>query len=125
MQVLDFGMKYGKGTYRVIGKCKAGFMHSSEIECDSPYEAFRRHRVKHVSAIEFVGKNCAFTIYARNGKKVWVCNDILENITVGDINQDLYNTALYDQKQYIAVNAKTWADKAYVMNSEKSLKKVA
>jgi hypothetical protein len=30
----------------------------------------------------------------------------------------LSNTALYNQYQYKAVNAKTWADKAYVMNEE-------
>jgi hypothetical protein len=42
----------------------------------------------------------------------------LSEVTVGDINQDLSNTALYCQGQYQAVNAKTWADKAYVMNEE-------
>jgi hypothetical protein len=41
---------------------------------------------------------------------------MLAEITVGDINQDLYNTALYNQFQYQAVNAKTWGSKAYVMN---------
>ena len=57
-----------------------------------------------------------FTVFARAGKKVWIEEDMLAQITVGDINQDLYNTALYNQFQYQAVNAKTWADKAYVMN---------
>jgi hypothetical protein len=42
-------------------------------------------------------------------------------VTVGDINQALHNTALYSQGQYEAVNAKTWADKAYVMNEVKEV----
>jgi hypothetical protein len=41
---------------------------------------------------------------------------MLAQLTVGDINQDLSNTSLYNQAQYQAVNAKTWLDKAYVMN---------
>jgi hypothetical protein len=57
-----------------------------------------------------------FTVYARTGKKVWIEENMLAEITVGDINQDLYNTALYNQFQYQAVNAKTWGSKAYVMN---------
>jgi hypothetical protein len=56
------------------------------------------------------------TVYARNGKKVWATESFLRDLTVGDINQDLYNTALYNQKQYVAVNAKTWADRAFVEN---------
>jgi hypothetical protein len=72
-----------------------------------------------------MGNHGPLTVYARNGKKIWASEEFLSEITVGDINQDLYNTALYDQKQYAAVNAESWACKAYVMNSEKSLKKVA
>jgi hypothetical protein len=58
------------------------------------------------------------TVYARAGKKVWASECFLSEVTVGDINQDLTNTALYDQHQYQAVKAKTWASKAYVMNEE-------
>jgi hypothetical protein len=46
---------------------------------------------------------------------------MLAEMTVGDINQDLSNTALYNQYQYQAVNAKTWACKAYVMNDVKEI----
>jgi hypothetical protein len=38
-------------------------------------------------------------------------------MTVGDINGLYSNSNLYDQAQYKAVNAKTWADKAFVINS--------
>ena len=61
-------------------------------------------------------------MYARNGKKVWITENMLSEITVGDINANgLINTSLYSQFQYSAVNAKTWADKAYVMNEEKEV----
>ena len=42
--------------------------------------------------------------------------EILETLEVGTINQLFYNTNLYNQLQYAAVKAKTWADKAFVMN---------
>jgi hypothetical protein len=60
-------------------------------------------------------------VFARSGKKVWVAEEMLADFTVGDINQDLSNTALYNQYQYQAVNAKTWACKAYVMNDVKEI----
>jgi hypothetical protein len=50
------------------------------------------------------------------GKKVWAMDVLLKDMEVGDINQSLYNTGLYSQEQYKAVNSKSWADKAYVMN---------
>ena len=84
-------------------------------------EVFRSYKIKAVHSIarvkdiDHVGE-FDFMVYARTGKKVWIEEDMLAQLTVGDINQDLYNTALYNQYQYQAVNAKTWADKAYVMN---------
>jgi hypothetical protein len=121
LNVLSFHdeFKAGKGTYRVITKCKAGFMVSSDIESSSPINAFRRYKPKAIQSIAFLLNNdYPITVYARNGKKVWASECFLSEVTVGDINQALYNTALYGQGQYQAVNAKTWADKAYVMNEE-------
>ena len=111
----------GEGKYRVITKCRAGFMVTSVIEASSAINALRRYKIKAVQSIarikevEGIG-NYEFTIFARNGKKIWIEEDMLATMTVGDINQDLSKTALYNQFQYQAVNAKTWADKAYVMN---------
>ena len=113
----------GEGKYRVITKCQAGFMVASVVEASSAINALRRYKIKAVQAIARI-KDIAnigerdFTVYARTGKKVWVEENMLAEMTVGDINQDLHNTALYNQYQYQAVNAKTWADKAYVMNEE-------
>ena len=124
LKMLDFmdGTEFGKGTYRAIVKCQAGFMISSDREYNSPYEAFRSYKLKHLHSIAYVSDGgYALTLYARNGKKVWINSQILSELTVGDINQELYNTALYNQFQYSAVNAKTWADKAYVMNEEKEV----
>lgn len=117
--------EFGKGIYRVITKCQAGFMCSSDVEADSPIAAFRRYKPKAIQSIAYVGVHGPITVFARNGKKVWASEDFLSEVTVGDINQDLHNTGLYSQSQYIAVNAKTWASKAYVMNEEKSLENVA
>jgi hypothetical protein len=111
----------GEGKYRVITKCQAGFMITSVKQARSAMEVFRSYKIKAVHSIARV-KDVAhigehdFMVYARTGKKVWIEEDMLAQLTVGDINQDLYNTALYNQAQYQAVNAKTWADKAYVMN---------
>ena len=56
------------------------------------------------------------TVYARVGKKAWIAEEMLAEITVGDINQELSDTGLYCQDQYRAVGAKSWACKAYVKN---------
>ena len=110
----------GEGKYRVITKCQAGFMVSSVIVVSNALYALRSYKPKSLQSIarimESMGGEYDVTVFARNGKKVWIAEAMLENITVGDINQSFYNTALYNQFQYSAVNAKTWADKAYVMN---------
>jgi hypothetical protein len=121
LQVLDFNETFTGGRYRVITKCQAGFMVTSVVEASSPIASFRRYKAKAIQSIAFIkyikgiGEH-DFTVYARAGKKVWASECFLREVEVGDINQDLSNTALYNQAQYQAVNAKTWADKAYVMN---------
>jgi hypothetical protein len=116
----------GEGKYRIISKCRAGFMVSSLTTAKSAMAVLRSCNKKAVQSIarikdiEGIGEY-EFTVYARSGKKVWIEEDMLAEVTVGDINQDLYNTALYNQYQYQAVNAKTWACKAYVMNDVKEI----
>jgi hypothetical protein len=117
------GFVCGEGKYRVITKCQAGFMISSTVEASSPIAAFRRFKPKAIQSIAFVkqmkdGSEHDFTVFARNGKKVWASECFLRDVEVGDINQDLYNTALYNQAQYAAVNASSWVSKAYVMNEK-------
>ena len=111
----------GEGKYRVITKCQAGFMVSSDKQAKSAIDVFRSYKIKAVHSIarvidmERIGEQ-DFMVYARTGKKVWIEENMLAEMTVGDINQSLTNTALYSQAQYNAVNAKSWASKAYVMN---------
>ena len=119
LNVLSFMDNFvaGEGTYRVITKCKAGFMVSSDVEANSAIQAFRRYKPKAIQSIAFLlNGGYPVTVFARNGKKVWASECFLSEVTVGDINQDLSNTALYSQYQYAMVNAKSWASKAYVMN---------
>ena len=111
----------GEGKYRVITKCQAGFMITSVKQAKSAIDVFRSYKIKHVHSIAFIKENDKlggydFMVYARAGKKVWIEEDLLRELEVGDINQSLTNTALYSQEQYNAVNDKSWASKAYVMN---------
>jgi len=122
LNVLSFMDRFvaGEGTYRVITKSKAGFMCSSEVQAKNAIGAFRQYKPKAIQSIAFILDNGhPITVYARNGKKVWASECFLREVEVGDINQELHNTALYGQGQYQSVKAKTWADKAYVMNEEK------
>ena len=116
LQVLNYSVSK-EGTYRVITKCQAGFMVSSEVQAKSAISAFRQYKPKAIQSIAYVMESgSTITVFARNGKKVWASECFLREVEVGDINQSLYNTALYSQNQYAAVNAKSWASKAYVMN---------
>lgn len=72
-----------------------------------------------LQTVEFCpeGGNYYLTVFARKGNKIVLIDEaIMANLTVGTINQLFYNTNLYDQDQYHTVNAKTWADRAYVAN---------
>ena len=65
------------------------------------------------------GTDIWLTIFSRTGKKVKLIDEsILVNLTVGTINSMYYNTNLYNQYQYKAVNSKSWASMAYKMNEE-------
>ena len=117
LKVLSGGSSFRAGTYRVIVKVQAGFMYPNDTKADSAIDAFRQFKAKAIQSISYITPDGhAMTVYARTGKKVWATESFLRDLTVGDINQSLYNTALYNQKQYEAVNAKTWADRAFVDN---------
>lgn len=110
-----------KGTYIVVTKCRAGYPTVSTIEADSPYQAFRRFQTGAIMNISFMNQNVNhnFTIYARQGKKVWMSPELAKDITVADINDgnQMHKTSLYSQEQYRAVNAKTWVSKVFVNNA--------
>lgn len=106
-----------KGTYQAIVKVPAGFMSAYEVGTELP--SLNRWKKGALQTIQFraEGSNAWLTVFARKGSKiVLVDQEILQTLEVGTINQLFFNTNLYSQLQYAAVKAKTWADKAFVMN---------
>ena len=119
----------GEGTFRAIVKVQAGFMTTvddlgiqanwGKKQWNKGIEVFRSFKKGALQSIQFQpeGTNHWLTVFAKVGTKIkLIDNAILSEITVGDINGSWYNTNLYNQTQYQAVGAKTWADKAYVKN---------
>jgi hypothetical protein len=115
---------YPKGKFRFVTKCRAGFMTISDAR-----EYDNDHFIAHPESIianftkgslqtaEFCpdGGDYYLTIFARKGNKIVIIDKtILGHLTVGTINQLFPNTNLYNQEQYNAVGARTWADRAYV-----------
>ena len=111
---------------RFISKCRAGFMTISDAR-DFDLKMYNEHPESLITGfkkgalqtveVQLDGSKYWLTVFARNGKKIPVIDEvILQNLTVGTINQYFYNTELYGQTQYAAVGAKTWADRAYVSN---------
>jgi len=112
-----------EGTFQAITKVPAGFMVATEIGSEVP--SLNRWKKGALQTIQFKaqGVDHWITVFARKGTKVVLIDEkIAEKIEVGTINQLFYNTNLMDQEQYQAVNAKTWADKVFVLN-ENNLEK--
>ena len=116
LQLVDF-IGERKGTFLAITKVQAGFMTAYEIGSELP--SLNRWKKGALQTIEFKaeGTNHWMTVFAKKGTKVVLIDEkIAETITVGTINSLFYNTNLMDQTQYRSVNARTWADKAFLLN---------
>ena len=116
LQVVDF-IGGRKGTFQAIVKVPAGFMSAYQIGCELP--SLSRWKKGTLQTIEFQpeGTNHWLTVFAKKGTKVIMIDQALaQQLEVGTVNQLFYNTNLMDQVQYKAVNAKTWADKVFVLN---------
>lgn len=111
---------------RYVSKSRAGFMTISDAP-DFDIERLNNHPESLISGykkgalqtvqVQFANSDYFFTVFARVGKKIHLIDKaILRDLTVGTINGMFYNTDLYNQRQYNAVNAATWASKAYTMN---------
>lgn len=119
------------GQYRAIVKVQAGFLTVVDdlgIQCawktgarwKRAIDVFRGFKKGALQTIQYKaeGSDNWLNVFARKGNKIVLMDrQIAEEIEVGDINQIWTNTNLYDQNQYRAVNAKTWASKAFVMNA--------
>ena len=116
LTVVDF-IGGRKGTFLAITKVPAGFLTAYEIGSELP--SLNRWKKGALQTIQFKaeGTNHWMTVFAKKGTKVVLMDEkIAETVTVGTINQLFYNTNLIDQTQYQAVKAKTWADKAFLLN---------
>ena len=116
LTVVDF-IGGRKGIFQAIVKVQAGFMIATEIGSELP--SLNRWKKGALQSIQFKaeGTNHWMTVFAKKGTKVILLDEKLaEIVEVGTINQLFYNTNLMDHNQYKAVNAKTWADKAFLLN---------
>jgi hypothetical protein len=130
IHTVDYLKDYTAGKFRFITKTRAGFYTVSDArDFDNPrYMAnpeglLRAYKKGALQTVEFCpeGGDYYLTVFARVGKKIKLVDKaILANLTVGTINSMWYNTELYSQQQYNAVNSKTWASMAYVMNEPES-----
>jgi len=116
LTVVDF-IGGRKGIFQAIVKVQAGFMIASEIGCELP--SLNRWKKGALQTIQFKAEGTSHwtTVFAKKGTKVILLDQALaETIEVGTINSLFYNTNLMDHNQYKAVKAKTWADKAFLLN---------
>ena len=112
------------GKFRFITKCRAGWMTivdarpaDNEYHIMYPESIITGYLKGALQTVEFQpeGTDIWLTVFARKGNKIVLIDEvILSHLTVGAINQLFSNTNLYNQAQYSAVGAKTWADRAYV-----------
>ena len=120
------------GTYRAIVKVKAGFVtvvddlgiqaNWGKKQWNSAIDVFRNFKKGALQTIQFKADNSRgadwITVFARVGTKIKLIDDsLLADLKIGDINQNWTNTNLYNQNQYQAVGAKTWADNAFITNN--------
>ena len=117
-----------KGEFRHIVKTRLGMTCCDARDFDNPRMLanpemiIAGYKKGALQAVEFrpEGFNMWLKVFSRTGKKVKLIDKaIMKDLTVGLINSTFSNTNLMDMSQYKAVNAKTWADKAFVMNENK------
>jgi len=85
-------------------------------------DVFRGFKKGALQTIQFraEGTTTWLTVFARKGNKIILMDtDLFLTMKVGDINQNWSNTNLYSQRNYAMAGAKTWADKAFVKQTEK------
>jgi len=105
--------------FRSAAKCRAGFINIHDFQ-NTPYEAFCKWKknslVNLQVLVEFEGGSTQWhNVYTTKGGK-WHSIDrgLLEVLTVGAMRQSFPD--MCDMNLWDFVNAKTWADKAFVKN---------
>jgi hypothetical protein len=128
LNTVDYLSHYTKGKFRMITKVRSGFISCCDVRPSDNEHMFNNlestitcYKRGALQTVEFCpdGGDYYLTVFARVGKKVKLIDEsILAVLTVGTINGLFDNTNLMDMNQYRAVNSKTWASKAFVMNEE-------
>jgi len=128
LNTVDYLSHYTKGKFRMITKVRSGFISCCDVRPSDNEHMFNNlestitcYKRGALQTVEFCpdGGDYYLTVFARVGKKVKLIDEsILAVLTVGTINGLFDNTNLMDMNQYKAVNSKTWASKAFVMNEE-------
>ena len=125
IHTVDILSNYTEGKFRMIVKTKLGMTCCDARDFDNPRimanpeAAISGYKKGVLQTVQFQpeGSDYWLTVFSRTGKTVKLIDkSILVNLTVGTINGLYYNTNLYSQAQYQAVNSKTWASHAYQMN---------
>jgi hypothetical protein len=116
------------GKFRFISKCRAGYMTCSDAMdfddqrlYDNPALVLSKFKKGALHTVEYkpFGSDNYFTVFAKKGTKIVLMDEaIMANLEIGTINGLWYNTNLYNQDQYKAVNSKTWADLAFIANKQ-------
>ena len=125
LMLTDILSEHTAGKFRMIVKTKLGMTCVDARDFENPrlmenpeciISGYKKG-VLHTVQFQPEGYDFWLTVFSRTGKVVKLIDEsILVNLTVGTINQLYYNTNLYNQYQYKAVNSKTWASMAYKMN---------
>lgn len=117
-----------KGEFRHIVKTNLGMTCVDARDFDNvrmnenPESIISGYKRGAIQTVQFKleGSGVWLTVFSRTGKKVKLIDkSIMRNLTVGTINSMFDKTNLMNQEQYKAVNSKTWASMAFVMNQSK------
>jgi hypothetical protein len=113
---------YQKGKFRVITKCRAGWMtiidcrdYDNEWFMKQPESIVTGYTKGSLQTVEFCpdGGDYYLTVFARKGNKIAIIDEqILSNLTVGTINLFFPNTNLYILDQYHSTEPS--ADQSYI-----------
>ena len=133
LMLTDILTRYTAGKFRSIVKTKLGMTCVDARDFDNPrmmenpeciISGYKKGTLQTVQ-FQPEGYSHWLTVFSRTGKVVNLIDEsILVNLTVGTINSMYYNTNLYNQYQYKAVNSKSWASMAYKMNEEVEVKEL-
>jgi hypothetical protein len=125
LMLTDILTRYTAGKFRMVVKTNLGMTVCDARDFENPRMMknpeciISGYKKGVLHTVEFQPEGYAhwLTVFSRTGKTVKLIDEsILVNLTVGTINQLYYNTNLYNQYQYKAVGAKTWASMAYKKN---------